>query len=73
MSNNQQNVMLNRLKAALAEQGKTNKQLSEILHKDPAVISKWVTNAALPNVEKFIQLSKILGVSVDDLLWTEEA
>lgn len=46
MSNNQQNVMLNRLKAALADQGKTNKQLSEILHKDPAVISKWVTNAA---------------------------
>ena len=73
MSNNQQNVMLKRLKATLAEQGKTNKQLSEILDKDPAVISKWVTNAAQPNVEKFIQLSKILGVSVDDLLWTEEA
>ncbi|MBR1463647.1 MAG: helix-turn-helix transcriptional regulator, partial [Prevotella sp.] len=46
--------------------------LSEILDKDPAVISKWVTNAAQPNVEMFIQLSKILGVSVDDLLWTEE-
>ena len=72
MSNNQQNVMLNRLKAVLAEQGKTNKQLSEILHKDSAVISKWVTNAAQPNVEMFIKLSKILGVSVDDLLWTEE-
>ena len=56
----------------LAEKGMTNKQLSEILDKDPAVISKWVTNAAQPNVEMFIQLSKILGVSVDDLLWTEE-
>ena len=57
---------INRLKVVLAEKGMTNKQL------DPAVISKWVTNAAQPNVEMFIQLSKILGVSVDDLLWTEE-
>ena len=59
---------INRLKVVLAEKGMTNKQLSEILDKDPAVISKWVTNAAQPNVEMFIQLSKILGVSVDDLL-----
>ena len=50
----------------------TNKQLAEILDKDPAVISKWVTNAAQPNVEMFIRLSQILSVSVDDLLWTEK-
>ncbi len=46
---------INRLKVVLAEKGMTNKQLSEILDKDPAVISKWVTNAAQPNVELFIQ------------------
>ena len=63
---------INRLKVVLAEKGMTNKQLSEILDKDPAVISTWVTNTAQPNVEMFIQLSKILGVSVDDLLWTEK-
>ena len=62
---------INRLKVVLAEKGITNKQLSEILDKYPAVISKWVTNAAQPNVETFIQLAKILDVSVDDLLWTE--
>lgn len=62
---------INRLKVVLAEKGMTNKQLSEILDKDPAVISKWVTNAAQPNVEMFILLAKILCVSVDDLLWTE--
>ena len=50
----------------------TNKQLSEILDKDPAVISKWVTNTAQPNVEMFIRLAQILSVSVDDLLWTEK-
>ena len=48
---------INRLKVVLAEKGMTNKQLAEILDKDPAVISKWVTNVAQPNV--------------DDLLWTE--
>lgn len=62
---------INRLKVVLAERGMTNKQLAEILDKDPAVISKWVTNAAQPNVEMFIQLAKILNVSVDDLLWME--
>ena len=63
---------INRLKVILAEKGMTNKQLAEILDKDPAVISKWVTNAAQPNVEMFIQLAKILDVSVNDLLWIEQ-
>ena len=58
-------------KGGARRKGKTNKQLAEILDKDPAVISKWVTNIAQPNVEMFIQLAKILGVRVDDLLWTE--
>lgn len=64
---------INRLKVILAEKGMTNKQLAEILDKDPAVISKWLTNVAQPqpNVEMFIQLAKILEVKVDDLLWTE--
>lgn len=63
---------INRLKVVLAEKGMTNKQLAEILDKDPAVISKWVTNVAQLNVEMFIQLAKILGVRVDDLLWTDD-
>ena len=64
---------INRLKVVLAEKGMTNKQLAEILDRDPAVISKWVTNVAQLNVEMFIQLAKIFEVSVDDLLWTEDA
>ena len=63
---------INRLKVVLAEKGMTNKQLSVILDRDPAVISKWVTNATQPNVEMFIRLAQILSVSVDDLLWTEK-
>lgn len=61
---------INRLKVVLAEKGMTNKQLVEILDKDPVVISKWVTNVAQPNVEMFILLVKIFGVKMDDLLRT---
>ena len=62
---------INRLKVVLAEKGMTNKQLAEILEKDPTVISKWVTNVAQPNVEMFILLAMILDVRGDDLLWSK--
>ena len=59
--------LLNRIKVVLAEKNKSNKWLSEQLDKDPAIISKWVTNT----VEMLIQIAKVLNVSVDDLLRTE--
>ena len=62
---------LNRLKVVMAENNMTNKRLAELVGKDPAMVSKWVTNVAQPNVEMFILISKLLEVSVDDLLWTE--
>ena len=55
----------------LAEKNKSNKWLSEQLDKDPAIISKWVTNTTQPNIEMFIQIAKVLEVSVNDLLKTE--
>ena len=63
--------LLNRIKVVLAEKDKNNKWLSEQLDNDPAIISKWVTNTTQPNVETLIQISKVLGVTVDDLLRTE--
>lgn len=62
---------LNRLKVVLAEKNMTNKRLAELVGKDPAMVSKWVTNVTQPNVEMLILISKRLEVSVDDLLWTE--
>lgn len=63
--------LLNRIKVILAEKNKSNKWLAEQLDKDPAMISKWVTNTNQPNIETFIQISKVLDVSVNDLLRTE--
>ena len=68
---NMERKLLNRIKVVLAEKNRSNKWLSEQLDKDPAIIPKWVTNTTQPNVETLIQISKVLGVTVDDLLRTE--
>ena len=61
---------INRLKVVLAEKGMTNKQLSEILDKDPAVISKWVTNTSQPSLENLIEIARCLKCEINDLVRT---
>ena len=63
--------LLNSIKVVLAEKNKSNKWLAEQLDKDPAMVSKWVTNTNQPNIETLIQISKALDVSVNELLRTE--
>ena len=63
--------LLNRIKVVLVEKNKSNKWLAEQLDKDPAMVSKWVTNTNQPNIETLIQISKALDVSVNELLRTE--
>ena len=63
--------LLNRIKVVLAEKNKSNKWLSEQLDKDPAIISKWVTNTTQPSVEMIIQIEKALHVCVNDFLRSE--
>lgn len=59
---------VSRLKVAFDEMSTTNKQQAKFLNKNPAVISKQVTNAAQPCIETFILLAEILKMKVDDLL-----
>jgi transcriptional regulator with XRE-family HTH domain len=63
--------LINRIRVVLAEKDMTNKQLAELVGKDPAVVSKWVTNKTQPNVETLIQIANALKVSVDELLRTD--
>lgn len=58
---------INRLKAVLAEKGKSAKWLAESLGKDPATISKWCTNRNQPTIETFINVARILEVDVREL------
>ena len=59
---------LNRLKVVLAEKKRTNKWLAEQLGKDPATISKWVTNTAQPNLENLMDIARCLEVDINELV-----
>ena len=68
MSNNQQGMMLNRLKAVLAEQGKTNRWLSEQLGKSENTVSRWCANKVQPSVAQLNEIATILDVDVRTLI-----
>ena len=68
MSNNQQNLMLNRLKAALAEQGRTNRWLSEQLGKSENTVSRWCANKVQPSITQLNEIATILNVDIKELL-----
>ena len=59
---------LNRLKAVLADSGKTNKWLAEQLGKDPVTISKWCTNTTRPDLHMLAKISDVLQVNIRELL-----
>jgi len=68
MSNNQQGKMLNRLKAALAEQGKTNRWLAEQLGKSENTVSRWCANKVQPSIQQLNEIAQLLKVDIKELL-----
>ncbi len=62
------NKPLNRIKVMLAERMVSNKELAEMLGKDPATISKWVTNTSQPTLENLIEIAKCLKCDMNDLV-----
>ena len=69
---NMENKPLNRIKAMLAERMVSNKDLAEMLGKDPATISKWVTNTSQPTLENLIEIARCLKCDMNDLVRLEE-
>ena len=59
---------LNRIKVVLVEKKRTNKWLAEQLGKDPATISKWVTNSSQPSLENLIEIAKCLNCEINELV-----
>ena len=64
---------INRIKVVLVEKNKTSKWLSEQLGKDPATVSKWCTNLAQPSLKTLIEVAKVLGVDVRELIAPTDA
>ena len=63
---------LNRIRVVLAERDLNNKWLSDKLGKDPATVSKWVTNTTQPSLETLIAIANALEVPVQELVRQEE-
>lgn len=59
---------INRLKAVLAENGKTNKWLAEKLDKNETTISRWCTNEVQPSLDTLVIIAELLAVDVKDLI-----
>lgn len=59
---------LNRIKAALADAGKTSKWLAEQLGKDPVTISKWCTNTTQPDLQTLSKIAILLNADIRSLL-----
>jgi DNA-binding Xre family transcriptional regulator len=59
---------LNRIKVMLAERMMSNKELAEQLGKDPATVSKWVTNTSQPSLENLIEIARCLKCEINDLV-----
>jgi putative transcriptional regulator len=58
----------NRIKAVLAEQGKTNLWLADRLDMSPNTVSKWCTNQMQPTIETLFRIAQALNVEARELL-----
>lgn len=68
MHNNMSKKPINRLKAVLAEQNRTNKWLAEQLKKNETTISRWCRNETQPSMDNLINIASLLNVDVKELI-----
>ena len=55
MSNNQQ-IVMNRIKAVLAEKQRTNRWLAEQMGKSENTISRWCSNKSQPSIAHLLDV-----------------
>lgn len=69
MSNNQQ-IMMNRIKAVLAERQRTNRWLATPMGKSENTISRWCSNKSQPSIIQLQEIANLLDVDIRQLLTT---
>ena len=69
MSNNQQ-IMMNRIKAVLAERQRTNRWLATRMGKSENTISRWCSNKSQPSIIQLQEIANLLDVDIRQLLTT---
>ena len=63
-----QKKVYNRIKAIIAEEGKSNKELAELLGVSEQTVSRWCTNSRQPSIEMLYEIAKVLRRDVRDFL-----
>ncbi|MEM0992172.1 MAG: helix-turn-helix transcriptional regulator [Bacteroidota bacterium] len=63
----------NRIKAALAERGKTSKWLAEKINRDKSTVSRWCTNDMQPSLETLFKIAEFLEMDARELLVKRDA
>ena len=71
MSNNQQ-IVMNRIKAVLAEKQRTNRWLAEQMGKSENTISRWCSNTSLTSIAHLQEIANLLDVDVRVLLKSQK-
>ena len=71
MSNNQQ-IVMNRIKAVLAEKQRTNRWLAEQMGKSENTISRWCSNKSQPSIAQLQEIAILLDVDVRVLLKSQK-
>ncbi|MBB6238527.1 transcriptional regulator with XRE-family HTH domain [Pedobacter sp. AK013] len=61
-------INYNKIKAALAEKGITNKELADALKIAPETVSSWCTNTAQPSIKRLFDVATFLDVEAGELL-----
>ena len=59
---------INRLKVVLVEKEKSGKWLADQLGKSTCTVSKWCSNTTQPDLQTLDSISKLLDVSIRELL-----
>jgi len=63
-----QEIVINRLKAVLAEKQRKGKWLADQLNKSETTVSRWCRNEVQPSTETLFTIAKILDVDIKELL-----
>ena len=71
MSNNQQ-ILMNRIKAVLAEKQRTNRWLAEQMSKSENTISRWCSNKSQPSIAQLQEIANLLDVDIRVLLKSQK-
>ena len=67
------NKPLNRITGVMSERMVSNKERGEMLNKNTATISRWVTNTSQPTLESLIEIAKALKCDIGDLVRMDDS